>query len=72
MCEPSLHNHRQTDIQIADTDMDTLTHTALAHIPRQGIVGEPLHWTGDKDTFMASLVGALNGLAAEAGFPAWE
>lgn len=35
-------------------------------------LGEPLRWTGDKDSFMAALTGGIEALAAEGELPAWE
>lgn len=35
-------------------------------------VGEPLHWTGARDSFMAALDTAMDDLAAEGRFPSWE
>ncbi|HKT34168.1 MAG TPA: lysophospholipid acyltransferase family protein [Nitrospira sp.] len=35
-------------------------------------VGEPLHWTGDKNSFMSSLELTIKALADEAHRPAWE
>lgn len=35
-------------------------------------VGEPLHWTGDRDSFLAAYRDAMDALAAEGNFPPWE
>ncbi|MBC8038448.1 MAG: 1-acyl-sn-glycerol-3-phosphate acyltransferase [Rhizobiales bacterium] len=35
-------------------------------------VGDPIPWKGDTKTFMADLRGAIEALAAEAHFPAWD
>ncbi|HSB15263.1 MAG TPA: lysophospholipid acyltransferase family protein [Bryobacteraceae bacterium] len=35
-------------------------------------VGEPVQWTGDRQSFMTTLETALNTLAAEGSFPAWD
>jgi len=35
-------------------------------------VGEPLHWQGDRESFMQTLNGAMNQLAERGGFPLWE
>jgi len=35
-------------------------------------VGEPLYWTGDRDSFMAAYRAAMDALAAEGHFPPWE
>ena len=35
-------------------------------------VGEPLNWQGERRAFMAALVDAMQGLAMEGGFGAWD
>jgi 1-acyl-sn-glycerol-3-phosphate acyltransferase len=35
-------------------------------------VGEPLYWTGDRDSFLAAYRKSMDGLAAEGHFPPWE
>lgn len=35
-------------------------------------VGEPVRWTGDRQTFMTTLETALHTLAEEGSFPAWD
>lgn len=35
-------------------------------------VGEPVPWTGDRDSYLESYRAAMEGLAAEGDFPAWE
>ena len=35
-------------------------------------IGEPLHWQGDRESFMQTLNGAMNQLAERGGFPLWE
>jgi 1-acyl-sn-glycerol-3-phosphate acyltransferase len=35
-------------------------------------VGEPLRWTGDRQSFMTNLETAVNVLAGEGSFPAWN
>lgn len=35
-------------------------------------VGEPLHWTGDRTSFMQALNGSMEALATEGHFPAWD
>lgn len=35
-------------------------------------VGEPLRWSGDRDSFLAAYRAAMDALAAEGHFPPWE
>ena len=35
-------------------------------------VGDPLHWTGDRDSFLRAYRDAMDALAAEGNFPPWE
>ncbi|WP_458413342.1 lysophospholipid acyltransferase family protein [Schinkia sp. CFF1] len=35
-------------------------------------IGEPLHWNGDKVTFMEEVTESINALAVEGEFPKWE
>jgi len=35
-------------------------------------VGDPLHWTGDRESFLRAYRDAMDALAAEGNFPPWE
>jgi hypothetical protein len=35
-------------------------------------VGEPLTWTGDRESYLTLFRSAMEDLAAEGQFPAWE